>query len=375
MALTEIGNGMTLTATALARITERDSSDDDPENLAEENSDNLLRPSLMAMLVHWTYFRDSNMVLASLAWVADYTNDRAMDYANEHWEPYHHAEDLKELGLAFLRRKRSHRNRNAPALAILLRGTIPIKPVDIIADLRLGAQELNKSSRVLRTVRMVVQVVGRYLRENPNRQNDICLAGHSLGAAIALVIGGTLYATYGVDIDTHLFNPPLVTVVDVLTGRARLDGFDENDHVAELEVNFEDLKQVFVNKFPESDEIADEWEQVQKLKDWVPQLYLNPGDLVCRLFIEFYKSQQGQKLEVARDLISYQGLLSRLFGREAKYFKDVVPSADLHISTWKEEDPRLAHSLRQWHKFKPEYIGLQEVYHARLLREGRVRRI
>jgi hypothetical protein len=156
------------------------------------------------------------------------------------------------LGLAFQHRKHSHRNGNVPVLAILLRGTILTDPDDIIADLPNAVQTLNESDRVLRTVEKVVQVLERYLREAPiPRQEYICMAGYSLGAAIALPVGGTLYSTHEINIDTHLFNPPLVSVVNVLTGRALpkptalADSYIKD--VDPLKVEFADLIEVFAN--------------------------------------------------------------------------------------------------------------------------------
>jgi hypothetical protein len=82
-------------------------------------------------------------------------------------------------------------------------------------------------------------------------------------------------------------------------------------------------------------------------------------------------------------LISPQGLLSGLFSNDVKYFQNVVPSAQLYISTWEAKPKphaeyagplkvvvagRLPHSLRQWHKYTKEHIGLRE-HHARLLQQ------
>ncbi|XP_024388410.1 GDSL esterase/lipase At4g10955 [Physcomitrium patens] len=336
--------------------------------LAEEGYENMPRRSVMSMLVHCTYFRDLSRLETAASWIMDYTNDRAKEYGEEHWDTYRCGATelvLKALGLAFFCRKRSHRNPRAPELAIVLRGTIPTRDLDLLADLRIGVESLNKSGRVLRTVELILQVVEKFRKEKPN--GEICMAGHSLGAAIALIVGGFLYSTHGINIDTHLFNPPLMTLVDVLSGGAfprptAPANFEGADHVPELEVGFTQLKDALVGN---QSAVHNEWEQFQKLQHWVPHFYLNPGDPFCYRYIEFYKP--GKRVRTPRDVISPQGVLSGLFTPNATYFKNVVPSADVHVSTWKKESLRLAHSLRQWHKYKPEYIGLQEVHRARLL--------
>ncbi|KAG0632062.1 hypothetical protein M758_1G301300 [Ceratodon purpureus] len=358
--------------------------------LALKSYDRISRRCLMAMLVHCTYFRDLNLIERFGALLMEYDNKRAEDYGDTHWEPYlcratlANELYLKDLGLAFYRRRPSHRNRKAPGLAIVLRGTIPTRSMDLLDDLRIGMHALNQSDRVLDTVRLIVQVVKSFQTRYPNE--SICMAGHSLGAAIGLIVGGTLYSTYGINIDTRLFNPPLVTVVNVLSGRVRptapADFYGDN-HVPELEVDFGELKRVFVQSYGNQAAMNDEWAQFEKLRDWVPHLYLNPGDPFCFRYIEFYKAQQGQPFITPEGVMSSQGVLSGLFHQNATLFKNVVPSADLHISNWQShgnwpsysnsewnvtlQSQRLSHSLRQWHKYKREYIELQPVYCARLL--------
>ena len=273
------------------------------------------------------------------------------------------------MGLAFFTRKCSHSNPNAPGLAIVLRGTIPTKSLDLLADLRIGLERLKQSNRVLRTVRLIVQVVEEFRSENPHER--ICMAGHSLGAAICLIVGDCLIATHNIYIDTHLFNPPLLTLVDVIRGRAlprptAPANFDGDDHVPELEVDFVQLKEVFHRVCGNEAAMNAEWAQFHNLRHWTPHLYLNPGDPFCHQYINFYRARRGQPVGTPGEVMSTQGLLSSLFNRNPTYFKSVVPSADLHISTWERGHRRLAHSLRQWHKYKPEYIELLD-YRVRLL--------
>jgi hypothetical protein len=126
-------------------------------------------------------------------------------------------------------------------------------------------------------------VVEKFQHENQGRDKRICIAGHSLGIAIALIVGGLLYSTHNIHIDTHLFNPPLLTVVNVLVGRARIPTPQTKDAPC-LEVDFSLLKEALVGN---QAAMLNEWEQLGKLQGFVPSFYLNPSNPICSHYIPF----------------------------------------------------------------------------------------
>lgn len=355
-------------------------SRDHGKKLAKERYNDVRLSVLMAMLVHWCYFRDLNPLEEAAAWFMEYNNKRAKKYGELHWEPHpcdeQYPGELKYLGLAFLRKRINHSdNPNAPDLAIVLRGTIPTNLADLEADWKIGIQKFDHTHRVVRTSELILQVVKKFRKDYPGKQ--ICMAGHSLGAAIALIVGGCLYSsTHKIDIETHLFNPPLLTLVDVANWGVPTAPED----TCRFKLNFSVIKEALIGN--KAATINKEWEQFQRLQHWVPKLHLNPGDPICREFISFYTGE-GRRVRSPGDIISPQGVLSGLFSENVRILKNVVPSADLYISTWRANPKwyakhapgllkevvagRLPHSLRQWHKYTEEYIGLDRVHHARLL--------
>ena len=220
------------------------------DNLAMEDYENMPRRAVMSMLVHCAYFRDLDQLTRMAAWWLDYNNSRAKNYGEYYWRELQPASklELKELGLAFFRREPGHRNPGAPDLAVVLRGTVLTKPADWSADIKRFLQLLDTTERVERTMELILDV----LKDFPD-DNQICMAGHSLGAAIALIVGGRLY-NRKIHIDTHLFNPPLVALDDSRrsvsepTFRAHVEpGQPDQVSVLEAETNASRWKEAFVS--------------------------------------------------------------------------------------------------------------------------------
>ncbi|KAF7833500.1 GDSL esterase/lipase [Senna tora] len=97
----------------------------------------------------------------------------------------------------------------APRAVLALRGTLLKTPTirrDIEDDLRFLAWESLKGSFRFKSAMEVLKSVSvKY------RSSNVCIAGHSLGAGLALQVGKEL-AKEGIYVETHLFNPPSVTL-------------------------------------------------------------------------------------------------------------------------------------------------------------------
>lgn len=156
----------------------------------------------------------------------------------------------------------------APRAVLALRGTLLKSPTirrDIEDDLRFLAWESLKGSvRFKVALEALKSVADRYGSSN------VCIAGHSLGAGFALQVGKTL-AKEGIYVDTHLFNPPSVS----------------------LAMSFKNIgeKAVFVWKrfksmLPTSGGTQVSNDEGEKtlglgLGKWVPHLYVNNSDYIC----------------------------------------------------------------------------------------------
>lgn len=97
----------------------------------------------------------------------------------------------------------------APKAIIALRGTLLRAATirrDIQDDLRiLTMEDLSGSCRFHKTLEAVRTAVGKY------GSSEVCMAGHSLGAGLALQVGKAL-ALEGIFVEAHLFNPPSVSL-------------------------------------------------------------------------------------------------------------------------------------------------------------------
>lgn len=327
---------------------------------------------VLSMLVHCVYFRDLDIVGTCTAWLCGYGNRRAENYGKEHWEHMDLKQfktdeaELKRLGLAFFLRKEPYPTTSAPRLAIVLRGTIPYKPRDLLPDLKIAADLLQEDKRFLVCRDLIWKVIQYFKNMNGGSNEMICIAGHSLGAAIALKVGIDL-RTRETSIDTHLFNPPMLTFASIVTWKflpvKTTPIINTKDDAWFRPV----LKAALVNVL-NSEALSEEWNQFQKLQDWIPHLYVNPSDLICLQYLKYYRKRHG-KVTVA-NVVDLQAVITRLFGQKAKYLRNVVPSADLYISHKFNRNPLLAHSLKQWHKYTDTAIKLKKEQ-ARLLPSGR----
>lgn len=173
----------------------------------------------------------------------------------------------------------------APRAVLVLRGTLLKSPTmrrDIEDDLRFLAWESLKGSvRFKVGLEALKSVADRYGSSN------VCIAGHSLGAGFALQVGKAL-AKEGIYVETHLFNPPSVSLAMSLRNIGEKAGF---------------VWKRFKSMLPTSSETpvsSDEGEkafgvglknwvpQLSGLKNsgvglgkWVPHLYVNNSDYIC----------------------------------------------------------------------------------------------
>ncbi|KAJ9685961.1 hypothetical protein PVL29_015039 [Vitis rotundifolia] len=156
----------------------------------------------------------------------------------------------------------------APRAVLALRGTLLKSPTirrDIEDDLRFLAWESLKGSvRFKGAFEALKSVADRYGSSN------VCVAGHSLGAGFALQVGKTL-AKEGIFVDTHLFNPPSVSLAMSLRNIGEKAGF---------------AWKRFKSMLPSSSETQvsnEDWGQTPSVgaKKWVPHLYVNNSDYIC----------------------------------------------------------------------------------------------
>lgn len=155
----------------------------------------------------------------------------------------------------------------APRAILVLRGTILKTQTmrnDIVDDLRFLAWESLKGSvRFDGSLKALKSLANRY------GSNNVCIAGHSLGAGFALQVGKAL-AKEGIFVEAHLFNPPSVSLAMSLRNLGEKAGFVWKRIKSMLPSNSENQ---VINEVEKSFPIGS--------KKWVPHLYVNNSDYIC----------------------------------------------------------------------------------------------
>jgi hypothetical protein len=268
-----------------------------------------------------------------------------------HFELFHHLVDDADSSIFCAIYKfnppASHLNRSldgSPRYVIAFRGTLK-KRGSLLQDLKLDLDVIRNglvwTSRFEIAMRYVCNMVARF------GDSNVWLAGHSLGSAIAMLAGKTMGKT-GIFLESFLFNPPFNSVpIERIMGE-RLKHWIRNARsviTAGLTVAMKTKHQ----RNTEEDQFA-------ALSAWVPCLFVNPGDVICSEYIEYFEQRKNME-EIGAGGIgrlatqnSIRGLLRNAF-RKAKEHSEplhLLPSASLTINPSPSQDFNEAHGLKQW---------------------------
>ncbi|KAF3793925.1 GDSL esterase/lipase [Nymphaea thermarum] len=240
----------------------------------------------------------------------------------------------------------------APQAVLALRGTILNRPTirrDLADDLRfLTWESLKGSVRFRTTLEALKSAADKFGSSN------ICIAGHSLGAGFALQVGKAL-AKEGVYVETHLFNPPSVSIA---TGFRSIAEIAEN-----LWRSIKDRMNTARAILPvncavqpidehEDDKNNDSGAKACKqLNKWIPHLYVNKSDYICCYYSSLADAVQGQNGE---DVV-----LEKAKGKEQKQM-----AAKLFVMSKGPQKFLEAHGLEQWWSHD---LDLQEAHQSKLI--------
>ncbi|KAL6603329.1 hypothetical protein ACP70R_043690 [Stipagrostis hirtigluma subsp. patula] len=244
------------------------------------------------------------------------------------------------------------RHRSAPRYIVAFRGTMLRDPATAGGDLYLNANVLlnrqHRCSRFLRAREQVEELLGNIANGGGGGGGDVWLAGHSLGASIALDVGRTMAVNSRGYLPTFLFNPPHVSLepaADVMrmTEKAKTD----------LRVTGDVLKHALA-KIPALRPYKKRAHELfERLSPWAPELYVHERDIICKGFIDYFEQRRKVQERLPRVATSACALSWRDMWH-AVIHKDterphLLPSAVL----WKNASSRTeAHKLRQW--WQPE---------------------
>lgn len=170
----------------------------------------------------------------------------------------------------------------APRAVLTLRGTLLKSPTmrrDIEDDLRFLAWESLKGSvRFKVALEALKSVADRY------GSNNVCIAGHSLGAGFALQVGKAM-AKEGIYVETHLFNPPSVSLAMSLRNMGEKAGFAWKRFKSMLPMSSETQVSSDAGEKTLGLGLKNWVPQLKNygvgLEKWVPHLYVNNSDYIC----------------------------------------------------------------------------------------------
>ncbi|KAG0599192.1 hypothetical protein M758_12G134900 [Ceratodon purpureus] len=239
---------------------------------------------------------------------------------------------------------------SAPDVVVAVRGTVPSSLTDWKSNGKVLAQILDRDERFKHLKKVVEDLVEQY------GHTKVSIAGHSLGAAFALLVGKVL-AKAKKPIDAFLFNPPCPSV-DIICSR----------YIRKLEMGCRAMiLTILLLLCNFSIELEDRLlfvrEDFRSAKKWTPHLFLNKGDLINvgyinQLIDNLARGDTGFMARLSK-WVAPHTLLS-LITRKASP-KHLLPSAKYTIADSYGCDPLKNHAVEQWYKPNFEWKSGTEV--------------
>ncbi|CAA7043194.1 unnamed protein product [Microthlaspi erraticum] len=233
----------------------------------------------------------------------------------------------------------NHRNipslRTPPRYVIAFRGT-DLKPdtmfCDALQDLRIAFGRLHRGTRFSHAIHAIMNMVAKH------KDTSIWLAGHSLGAGLALLAGKTM-AMSGVNLESYIFNPPIMTFPMEQISNCRLIkggiGFTASVIKASIAKIFKDLE---------------EDDPSTSIASWTPNLYVNPRDLICAEYIGYFKNKKFMAkmkfLSKIERIASKYPIRSIFFGKDEPLH--LLSSAYMTVNISESHGRRRACKPRNW---------------------------
>ncbi|KAG6715294.1 hypothetical protein I3842_05G243200, partial [Carya illinoinensis] len=202
------------------------------------------------------------------------------------------------------------------------------------------SNKLQQTSRFQLAMQRVEKIV------DSSGAGNVWLAGHSLGSAMAVLVGKNMVIKRNCFLETYLFNPPFPSVPLELIKDEKLKGglrFAGNVVKVGLALAAD------ARKPQERDPFA-------ALSPWIPHLFVNPDDAVCAEYIGYFENRK--KLQGLADgeiqRLAMQNPIRNLikcaaFGKDVEDTLHLLPSAYLNvINGGPSNNFREAHRIHQW---------------------------
>ncbi|KAJ0243260.1 Fungal lipase-like domain-containing protein [Hirschfeldia incana] len=235
-----------------------------------------------------------------------------------------------------------------PRYVIAFRGTdlgAETRVGDLKLDLRCVFNTLHRSARLVHAIEVIKKFKTMVVE---NREPAMWLAGHSLGAGLALVAGKSMVKD-GTLLETHIFNPPISSIPlehilrgKMLRGVCRIAGSVVKATLAMV------LKDLHVQ------------EDDPKTASWIPYLYVNTKDPICSEYIGYFRHKAvmsmfgaskvekiGSGSSLRRRLLVGKGGASSSSDLSTEPIH-LLTSANMTVNRNKPTKSKKAHALHQW---------------------------
>ncbi|XP_027076675.2 GDSL esterase/lipase At4g10955-like isoform X1 [Coffea arabica] len=228
-----------------------------------------------------------------------------------------------------------------PKYVVAFRGTIT-KPGSSSQDLKLDLQfmknKLQHSSRFHLGLQAVQNIVSKGGGEN------IWLAGHSLGSAIALLVGRNM-VKLGYHLEKYLFNPSFASLPFEKIKNEKLK------HGARIAVSVITAGLAAAVKLNSQKPHQDD--EFRVLSAWIPYLFVNPSDPICSEYIGYFTHREkmmtiaGGKIGRIAAQNSIASIISTARGNKSEACH-LLPSAYVTTNLGPCQDFKQAHGIHQW---------------------------
>ncbi|KAJ9679849.1 hypothetical protein PVL29_021684 [Vitis rotundifolia] len=228
----------------------------------------------------------------------------------------------------------NHLPKSTPKFVIAFRGTIlSTKSRDMKLNMKVFAGKLHKDkSRFKHALEAVKAVVQEAWPAN------IWLVGHSLGSAIAMLVGKSM-AQEGKNLKTFLFNPPFLrySVSKNIKNPTLKDGIRSTKNVIKAGISFVGGDHLWQELY----------DQFNALSYWIPNLFVNKDDPICSENIDHFRNRK-----IEDEMRSIRSAIKAAFVKDPQLPIYLLPKAYLTIS---KNSSSLnickvleAHGLKQW---------------------------
>ncbi|KAL9670165.1 hypothetical protein QQ045_007716 [Rhodiola kirilowii] len=230
----------------------------------------------------------------------------------------------------------------SPNYVIAFRGTIA-KGDSVTRDLKLNLQIIQHALHQTPAVQIAMRAVQEIIALE--KDDAIWLAGHSLGAAMAMLVGKNM-AKSNTFLESYLFNPPFFSApIERIQSPNVKHGirFASSLLTAGLAVALRNKQQM-----GQSSE-----DPFTGLAAWVPFLFVHPDDHICSEYIGYFEHRCKMEefgvgaIERLATQHSLGGLVLSAMGRETESLH-LIPSAHLNVNLCRYEYFVEAHGIHQW---------------------------